>query len=189
MSDRSNRMLHLPNFMPRHPNFMLRHPNFMLRHPNFMLRHPERSEGSPAVWWRSLAALGMTWRTLGMTCGMLAMLPGCAHHTPPIPLSCPDQCVNRLKACGDACQHNCPACKKKIQAVTDANYQRYVLMRRAQGFVVARQRDAYMDPLACTKVSCDCVADYAVCKQRCSGKVNPVLQNPVCMLDRSIWAW
>ncbi|MCX7116120.1 MAG: cytochrome c1 [Gammaproteobacteria bacterium] len=33
-----------------------------------LVRHPERSEGSPAIWWRSLAALGMTCAQLGMMC-------------------------------------------------------------------------------------------------------------------------
>ncbi|MCX7115350.1 MAG: outer membrane protein assembly factor BamB [Gammaproteobacteria bacterium] len=36
-------------------------------------RHPERSEGSPAAWWRSLAALGMTLRFFGMTLRFFGM--------------------------------------------------------------------------------------------------------------------
>ncbi|MCX7114950.1 MAG: type IV pilus secretin PilQ [Gammaproteobacteria bacterium] len=47
------------------------------RHPERSTRHPERSEGSPAAWWRSLAALGMTgvWRmTWRMACVFSALL-------------------------------------------------------------------------------------------------------------------
>ncbi|MCX7115847.1 MAG: transglycosylase SLT domain-containing protein [Gammaproteobacteria bacterium] len=37
-------------------------------------RHPERSEGSPASWWRSLAALGMTLPILRMACWITFLL-------------------------------------------------------------------------------------------------------------------
>jgi hypothetical protein len=135
----------------------------------------------------------MIWVFLGQVVTILLTLglTACMHTPPSLikPPSCHTQCRTQLTTCAVICQNSCAVCSQEVQCKTDETYRQYVAQQRAQGLTVARERNSYRDPLACKKFTCDCMSDYDLCKQRCSGKVKPLLQNPTCILDRSTWAW
>lgn len=111
----------------------------------------------------------------------MALLQSCAQPpSPTLPVSCATKCVQRFQHCAETCYNNCPACKRISSLKTEQDYVRYVRMQRAQGEVVAREFESYRDPLGCMKVTCDCPADYELCKQVCHGRVKAELQDQFC---------
>lgn len=125
---------------------------------------------------------GSLW--IGMVLVLIYGLCGCVSQSlssQPKPESCEQHCLKRALACCEVCHNTCPICQFKSKQRTKNSYDRYEWVQHAQGKVVARELNAFRDPLACTKVSCDCQADYHTCKKACTGYITPRLRHKQCI--------
>lgn len=81
---------------------------------------------------------------------------------------CRSECLSILQACQAICKNNRPACERLSDVSVTRHYQQYVHQQTVQGGIIARELNAYRDPLQCRKPTCDCVADYHQCKRICT---------------------
>lgn len=112
----------------------------------------------------------------------LFLITGCHSIHSPILSSkqnqqCQNQCLAQLQYCKKICKDSCPHCcgLSKFHAIE--SYGRYSKQARVQGFFPINLLQYYDDPLKCKKTSCDCQADYVLCKQHCAGIISKKLNN------------
>jgi hypothetical protein len=89
---------------------------------------------------------------------------------------CLNACQAKLVHCKQVCIDNCAICTKKSSLKTFKRYEQYIHEQKIQGKMVARELQAYRDPLECRKVTCHCQADYQVCMQSHAGFIHKNLQ-------------
>jgi hypothetical protein len=106
------------------------------------------------------------------------LLTGCIHKEVKI---LKVNCEQRLAQCRRVCINHCSHCvNKSLRSMAD-NYARYIHEQNTQGKRRIRQLNSYRDPLQCRKVTCNCEADYNMCKQANTGIIHKSLQVvPVC---------
>jgi len=85
---------------------------------------------------------------------------------------CKKQCYTQAKSCLSTCQNSCSKCRAKSQKETRNSYIDYVKEKCIEGGTIARELNSYRDPLQCRKTTCDCRADYEVCRQACTGSIH-----------------
>lgn len=101
----------------------------------------------------------------------------CVHNVS----HCKNECQERLNACNQACQNSCRNCSLEASINAKRNYSRYNHEQYVQGGIMVRDLKSYQDPLQCRKTTCNCWADYNVCKQSCKGLIHKRLQvSPAC---------
>jgi hypothetical protein len=94
---------------------------------------------------------------------------------------CKKVCFERFKLCHSSCVDNCRHCTQKANSSAGRHYRQYQQQQEIQGGTVARELKSYRDPLQCRKTTCNCEADYSVCRQSCTGIINKRLQvGPAC---------
>jgi len=84
---------------------------------------------------------------------------------------CIAQCVKTKTRCTSLCTNNDVLCKKNSTLQAQLEYQSYVKEKTVEGGTINRDLDSYYAPLQCSKISCDCEADYRACYQMCGGVV------------------
>lgn len=101
----------------------------------------------------------------------------CLHLIHHVSTSCEKQCLGEFQYCKKICKDSCPDCcgKSKFHAIQ--SYSRYVKQCKIQGFFPINLLQYYDDPLKCKKNSCDCQADYVLCRQHCTGMITKKLNN------------
>jgi hypothetical protein len=85
-------------------------------------------------------------------------------------------CTQHFEYCRQNCFDNCPNCSTASKIKAKKNFDKYVYERKVEGKKVMRELNSYRDPLQCRKVTCDCISDYAICKQGCTGVIPKKLQ-------------
>ena len=109
-------------------------------------------------------------------------LTGChAMMLHPVPSLCSNVCLSQLNQCKIECRNNCSTCSRfEIAQAADA-FKHYVYEQRMKGARVIRSLNSYRDPLQCRKTTCNCVQDFQVCHQACTGFIHKELKvPPVC---------
>lgn len=95
---------------------------------------------------------------------------------------CKLACTQHFEFCRQNCIDSCPNCSASSQMKAAENYRKYVHERSVEGKKVMRELNSYRDPLQCRKVTCDCLSDFAICKQGCAGVIPKKLQAvPYCV--------
>ena len=90
-------------------------------------------------------------------------------------------CQERFKTCAKVCDKSCKTCSKEASCSAARHYNRMVHEQVVQGGMIARELNSYRDPLQCRKTTCNCQADYTVCKAACTGIIRKRLQvGPAC---------
>ncbi|OGV42031.1 MAG: hypothetical protein A3F46_08075 [Legionellales bacterium RIFCSPHIGHO2_12_FULL_42_9] len=117
------------------------------------------------------------------TCLSLALLMSCTHQLssrqPVIdPTHCKVVCKQHLESCQKTCRNNCMQCNAYAASQTSTSYRRYAHEQYVKGAMRIRQLNSYHDPLQCAKTTCNCSADYQVCKQSCRGFIDKQLLAP-----------
>lgn len=117
----------------------------------------------------------------------VVMLISCTIITkPPLMLTneekaCKRSCQVQREYCGKICRDSCLQCTRHAYHHAVKRYARYKHEQCVRGEYVMRELQSYADPLKCTKTTCECPAEYAVCIQACDGKIRKRLQvAPVC---------
>jgi len=96
-------------------------------------------------------------------------------------IACKKNCVERFKTCSQVCDNSCQTCSLAANCGAAHNYNRYKHEQSVQGGIIARELKSYRDPLQCRKTTCNCMADYNVCTQSCTGVIHKRLQvGPAC---------
>jgi hypothetical protein len=113
-------------------------------------------------------------------CGFL--FTGCHSIHVPIVKSkqqrqCQNQCLGELQYCRKICKDSCPNCCGLSKFHAMESFRRYANQADVQGFFPINLLQYYDDPLKCKKTSCDCQADYILCKQHCAGIITKKLNN------------
>ena len=91
--------------------------------------------------------------------------------------ACFDLCISQLQYCKKVCKDSCPECCGMSKFHATESYHRYVKQSHVQGFFPINLLQYYDDPLKCKKNSCDCQADYVLCKQQCTGIITKKLNH------------
>jgi hypothetical protein len=108
------------------------------------------------------------------------LLSGCVHqNTVSAIAACKMSCQSKLNVCQKTCDNSCLQCAAKANQMTRQSYNRYVNEQCVRGGYLTRQLQSYRDPLQCRKITCECVADYQVCAQACTGVIRKRLQVPL----------
>jgi hypothetical protein len=110
------------------------------------------------------------------------ILTGCNHDQPHLFQSssqkaCIKQCYGELHYCKKICKDSCPNCCSSSKLHATESYGRYARQSKVQGFFPINLLQYYDDPLKCKKTSCNCQADYVLCKQHCAGIITKRLNN------------
>jgi hypothetical protein len=119
-------------------------------------------------------------------CFVVITLVGCASYQASLvsattKATCKNTCQQRFKSCKQACHNNCQGCKQSSNRSVIHHFNKYKHEQCVQGGMIIRDLNSYRDPLQCKKITCDCLADYNVCTQSCSGIIHKSLQiAPVC---------
>ncbi|OGV25797.1 MAG: hypothetical protein A3F18_05655 [Legionellales bacterium RIFCSPHIGHO2_12_FULL_37_14] len=95
--------------------------------------------------------------------------------------SCENKCRARYAACVPICRDNCSECQAKAIKLSDARDLNYTWRERVIGKILARERNSFRDPLACTKVSCDCQLDLKNCLKLCKHRLTIKLKHRSCV--------
>ncbi|STY29389.1 acyltransferase [Legionella wadsworthii] len=123
-------------------------------------------------------------RCLG--CAIILSLCGCQMLKPNTIKSpaahCNMVCVQHFELCQQRCINNCPNCTYIAHKMAEVHFAKYVHEQKVEGKKVMRELNSYRDPLQCRKVTCDCLADLAICKKGCTGVIPTKLQAvPYCV--------
>ncbi len=111
---------------------------------------------------------------------LIFFLNGCAHQKPALEMAaCKQSCQQRLSVCSKTCGNSCLQCEAFASRMTQNSYNKYVNEQCVSGGYLTRQLQSYRDPLQCRKITCECVADYQVCVQSCTGVIRKRLQVPL----------
>ena|SRR3990167_10714013 len=117
------------------------------------------------------------------TCLFVLILMSCTHQLPPGKTAkdvaqCHTVCKQHHVICQKTCQNNCMQCHAYAGLKTSNRYCHYAHEQCVKGSTMIRQLNSFRDPLQCAKTTCDCSADYQVCKQSCSGFIHKQLLAP-----------
>jgi hypothetical protein len=94
---------------------------------------------------------------------------------------CITACEEQRFICSKICKDSCFDCQQKTAMNSAQAYAGFVHEQTVQGGIVSRERLSYRDPLHCLKKTCDCVADFSLCKESCSGSIKKfVMPLPRC---------
>lgn len=109
-------------------------------------------------------------------CGLVMIITGCATNQAFIKQTqerkvCIAACQQQLSVCQQTCDNSCQKCCAKSNQSTVSHYYQYKERQRIQGAGITRDLNSYRDPLQCRKTTCECIVDYQVCTQSCSGKL------------------
>ena len=95
--------------------------------------------------------------------------------------ACKMSCQERFERCRQVCDKSCQKCSETAHCSAARHYNRMVHEQVIQGGIVSRELNSYRDPLQCRKTTCNCQADYTVCKAGCTGIIRKRLQvGPAC---------
>ncbi len=95
---------------------------------------------------------------------------------------CIQLCHAQQKLCASRCQNNCTDCNYQNCRDINRGFRQYWNEKKLTGSDVTRELNSYEDPLQCSKISCDCMADYDACQQSCKGHIDKHLMVPsVCL--------
>lgn len=113
--------------------------------------------------------------------GLLLVLAGCKTYqgfslNNQVLLACQKACWASQKICQTQCQNNIDNCESAASQNTKKMFCRYKHEQYIQGNIVARELKSYRDPLQCRKITCDCWADYRVCRAACTPIIHKRLQ-------------
>lgn len=116
-------------------------------------------------------------------CLSVLMFISCAYKLPHAVTAndvaqCKIICKQHIESCQKTCRNNCMQCNEYAASRTANSYRRYVHEQCVRGGLIIRQLNSYHDPLQCAKTTCNCSADYQVCKQSCSGFIHKQLLAP-----------
>jgi hypothetical protein len=89
---------------------------------------------------------------------------------------CITQCTFELQQCQKICFKNCTNCCASSQLRAKDFFSRYQNQSKIQGQIAFSSLKSFDDPLKCNKNSCDCQADYLLCKQNCLDKIQKRLK-------------
>lgn len=121
-------------------------------------------------------ALGVAFLTLS-SCANRFLPVKCAENM----AMCKKECHVRFHSCKKTCSNNCKECSSAANCSAARNYSQYKHEQYVQGGAITRELKSYRDQLQCRKTTCNCLADYNVCTQSCTGKVHKRLQvGPAC---------
>ena len=116
-------------------------------------------------------------RILGYCLAIL--LVSCASHTTLENLAaCKNQCELRNQQCQRVCNNDYKHCHASAKHSTNIYYNHYRHEQAVKGAEAVLELQSFHDPLQCLKTTCECSADYRVCKQSCNGKIRKRLQAP-----------
>jgi len=90
--------------------------------------------------------------------------------------NCEQACGQSYYQCQQSCQDSCPKCCGKSYSRSLKSYQRYVNEKNITGDPAINLLQSFDDHLKCNKNSCNCQADYILCKQVCKGQITKRLK-------------
>ncbi len=90
--------------------------------------------------------------------------------------TCLAHCEARCAHCQNVCDDNETICQTKINAVAAVHFDQYRREQKLKGQPAMAELNAFRDPLACQKASCDCEKDKTMCKQACYGTIHKLLR-------------
>ena len=116
-------------------------------------------------------------------CLSLIMLVSCVHQLTSTQsreavTHCKEVCQQHLALCQKTCRNNCVQCHAYAASKSLKAYRNYAHEQCVRGAMRIRQLNSYHDPLQCAKTTCNCSADYQVCRQSCSGFIHKQLLAP-----------
>ena len=117
---------------------------------------------------------------LGVCLGLL-MLSSCTYLENQHKLfeqtnQCVSYCSQHYHQCKQTCDDNENICQMKNEARAAVHFERYQMQQQVKGQVVMEEEQAFQDPLACMKVTCDCDQDKMMCQQACRGTIFKKMQ-------------
>ena len=89
---------------------------------------------------------------------------------------CAKACKTRMHFCNKFCRNDPAQCKRWADASATVHFGHYRQEKLIQGEPIGSELQGFRDPLACKKVSCDCLADFDLCIQTCQGNIHKRLQ-------------
>ena len=89
---------------------------------------------------------------------------------------CEQACEIQARQCQKICLDSCQRCTRGADTRAAKHYALYQHQQIVQGETIALELQSYRDPLQCRKTTCNCGADYSVCRQACGGKIHKRLQ-------------
>lgn len=106
------------------------------------------------------------------------LLSSCSHLQGPQPAQkkCIISCQYQLKRCNQICFKNCTNCCYNSKLHAYEFHNRYIRQSKIQGKPAISRLQSFDDPLKCMKNSCDCQADFLLCKQHCLDKIQKRLK-------------
>ena len=117
----------------------------------------------------------MTWFK-GLTCVLFFFLAACQFKRIEIRQACDQSCAQSFQQCQTVCHDSCPKCCEKKHSTANNAYRRYVNEKNITGDPAINLLQSFDDPLKCNKNSCNCQADYILCKQSCKGRIDKRLK-------------
>ncbi|AHE67361.1 hypothetical protein [Legionella oakridgensis] len=113
---------------------------------------------------------------------IFAVLASCVKQpSSPEQTSCKISCQKQFDHCKTVCTDNCRRCSTCADVSAAKSYDQYKHEQCIRGGIIARELKSYRDPLQCRKPTCNCLADYRICIQSCSGVIQKRLQvAPTC---------
>ncbi len=110
------------------------------------------------------------------------LLSACAQHSlTPAEVVCKAECQKRFEACCMVCKNNCKHCSFSTTQTAARSYAKFKHRQCVQGAMISRELQSFRDPLQCSKTTCECIGDYRICEQSCTGLIHKRLQvAPTC---------
>jgi hypothetical protein len=86
-------------------------------------------------------------------------------------------CDQRYQYCQKTCDDNLNLCRTKSDARAARHFARYQQQQNVKGQIVMEEVQAFREPLACRKMTCDCDQDKMMCQQAYRGSIYKRLQS------------
>jgi hypothetical protein len=106
----------------------------------------------------------------------IILLSGCQLKQINAQKSCHTSCLKAYEYCRPLCKDSCPNCCGKSYSRALSAYHHYVNEKNITGDPSINLLQSFDDHLKCNKNSCNCQADYILCKQACEGKITKRLK-------------
>jgi hypothetical protein len=107
---------------------------------------------------------------------LIIFLTGCQFEHLQEVNTCQSSCRATYEQCRPLCQDSCPNCCGNSYSKAKHSYQRYVHEKDITGDPSINLLQSFDDHLKCNKNSCNCQADYILCKQACEGQITKRLK-------------
>ncbi|WP_131775561.1 acyltransferase [Legionella impletisoli] len=113
---------------------------------------------------------------------IILLLTACAKHPmTPHQIACKAECAKRFEACCKVCKNSCKNCSQCTTQAAARSYAQFKHRQCVQGAMISRELQSFRDPLQCSKTTCECIGDYRICEQSCTGLIHKRLQvAPTC---------